>query len=169
MTWTAVKIWRRDSAVWFYRVLFTTGDNGYWKKDIPSGEVSSTSGVFCSFASFSARFASLNTSFSIMARILDFIWSKIISSTLAIWKKRVCITQTGRIVQASTLIKMMCHFRQNVHFCQNNEILNGCSRFYRNKIRGGVKIDADSLLRFELLRTQDRSNFPLVPSPLCQC
>ena len=116
-----------------------------------------------------SSFLPSNSLIRIMTRILDFIWSKIISSTLAIWKERVCNAQTGRIVLASTLIKMMCHFRQNVHFCQNNEILDGCSRFYRNKIREGVKIDADSLLRLELLRTQGRSNFTLVSSLLCQC
>ena len=75
--------------------------------------------------------------------------------------------KTGRIVLASTLIKMMCHFRQNVHFCQNNDILNGCSMFYRNKNRERVK--KSMLIAFCASSCLARKAVPISPSSLAFC
>ena len=148
MTWTAVKIWCRDSAAGFHRLLFTTGENGYCKE-----RYTFPRRVFFlrDFSLFLLRL--LRNPFRLLQNLLQHHGSDFGFHLITDYFLYPCSLKEARL-QHSTLIKMMCHFRQKT--CVSVKTIDnliGCSRFYRNKIREGVKIDADCLLQFLLFRS----------------
>ena len=141
MTWTAVKIWRRDSAAGFYRLLFTTGDNGYWKE-----RYTFPRRVFSlrNFSLFLLRL--LRNPFRLLQNLLQHHGSDFGFHLITDYFLYPCSLKEARL-QHSTLIKMMCHFRQRRAFLsiqsKNSLIVPG---FIGRKFVKGVKIDADCLL-----------------------